>query len=119
MNGPDDLDAAEILDVRLDIGRDRLRLRMRLDNARTCVVSVPCRALDAVVSALPCPPCGCEAQGVASWEISHSSTEDILLTLRTPQGQAFVFAFKPWQMNGIATLARYGRLDAAPRGTQH
>jgi hypothetical protein len=34
--------------------------------------------------------------------------QDLVLTLRTPEGQSVSFAMKPWQVEGMATIATYG-----------
>ena len=33
---------------------------------------------------------------------------DMILTLRTPEGMAISFTVKPWQVQGMATVATYG-----------
>ena len=34
--------------------------------------------------------------------------QDLLLTLRTPEGLTISFIIKPWQVEGMATIATYG-----------
>jgi hypothetical protein len=40
--------------------------------------------------------------------------QDLVLTLRTPEGQAVSFAMKPWQVEGMATIATYGNAARSP-----
>ena len=35
--------------------------------------------------------------------------QELILTLRTPEGLAFVRALKSWQIEGMATIATYGK----------
>jgi hypothetical protein len=45
--------------------------------------------------------------------------QDLVLTLRTPEGQSVSFAMKPWQVEGMATIAHYGNSGRAPGTTVH
>jgi hypothetical protein len=40
--------------------------------------------------------------------------QDLVLTLRTPQGIAVSFTTKPWQVEGMATIATYCNSEPAP-----
>jgi hypothetical protein len=45
--------------------------------------------------------------------------QDLVLTLRTPQGLAISFATKPWQVEGMATIATDGRARPATGKAAH
>jgi hypothetical protein len=45
--------------------------------------------------------------------------QDLILTLRTPEGQAVSFAMKPWQIEGMATIATYGNASGTSAGPVH
>ncbi|MGD0109823.1 MAG: hypothetical protein ABSC06_38240 [Rhodopila sp.] len=45
--------------------------------------------------------------------------QDLVLTLRTPEGQAVSFAMKPWQVEGMATIATYGNSGRRSEKTLH
>jgi hypothetical protein len=45
--------------------------------------------------------------------------QELVLTLRTPQGQVVSFAIKPWQVEGMATIATYGNTAGIAERTLH
>jgi hypothetical protein len=119
MTEPPDIDAAELISVRLMHGDGRIRLQMRDQNGHPRTVAIPAQWLDAIVSASPAPPCGGEARPLASWSLDRTNGDDLLLTLRTPEGQAVTFTMKPWQIAGMATIATYGSADPPQKGSLH
>ena len=55
-----------------------------------------------------------------SWSMDPvGNGQDLVLTLRTPEGQAVSFAIKSWQVEGMATIATYGNSQQAPARTVH
>lgn len=104
----DEIDAVELLNVRQSADGRGLRLRVRDRTGRQSVVTLPMQWLNTMLGVVPQPPLGSEVQPVESWTIDRTA-KDLLLTLRTPDGQALTFAVKPWQVEGMATIATYGR----------
>jgi hypothetical protein len=45
--------------------------------------------------------------------------QELVLTLRTPEGIAVSFTTKPWQLEGMATIATYGNAGPLPVKTVH
>jgi hypothetical protein len=45
--------------------------------------------------------------------------QDLLLTLRTPEGVAMSFTLKPWQVEGMATIATYASAQRSQPKTLH
>jgi hypothetical protein len=45
--------------------------------------------------------------------------QDLLLTLRTPEGLAISFTLKLWQIEGMATIATYGGTNRVQPKTMH
>jgi hypothetical protein len=43
----------------------------------------------------------------------------MILTLRTPEGMAISFTVKPWQVQGMATVATYGSTREPPNRSIH
>jgi hypothetical protein len=43
----------------------------------------------------------------------------MILTLRTPEGMAISFTVKPWQVQGMATVATYGASGEGTGRTIH
>lgn len=119
MTEPPDIDAAELISVRLMPGEGRIRLHIRSQNGQPRTVTIPMQWLDAIVSASPAPPCGAEAHRLASWHLDRTADDDLLLTLRTSEGHAVTFTMKPWQLAGMATIATYGNADPPQKGSLH
>lgn len=109
MTDTPDIDAVELISVHPS-GEGRLKVRMRDRNGRTTTVGLPATWLDSLVTALPCPTCSGTAHALSSWSMEAATGGQLLLTLRTPEGMAFSFTIKPWQVAGMATLAGYGGL---------
>jgi hypothetical protein len=59
------------------------------------------------------------ARLLASWSMQAAAGGDLLLTLRTPDGEAFSFTVKPWQVQGIGTLATHGHFDSKKKSALH
>jgi len=119
MTEPADIDAVELISVRLMPGERRIRLHIRNQNSEPRTVTIPMQWLDAIVNASPAPPCEAEARRLASWHLERTNGDDLLLTLRTPEGQAVTFTLKPWQLAGMATIATYGSADPPHKGPLH
>jgi hypothetical protein len=45
--------------------------------------------------------------------------QDLLLTLRTPEGMVISFTLRHWQVEGMATVATYGSAQRAQPKTVH
>jgi hypothetical protein len=114
------IDATDLITVRLSPDGKRLRLRIRDQSGQRVSVSLPACWLNALLSAVP-PLGGGEAvHPLDSWSMDHVGIgEDLVLTLRTPEGQAISFLMKSWQVEGMATIATYGRPAETPDGTIH
>jgi hypothetical protein len=112
MNPPPDIDAVELISVRPLGDGNRLRLRVRSRDGSMQSLAIPAKWLNAMVEAAPHPLLDGAALPVASWSMQATYEGDLLLTLRTPEEQAFSFTVKPWQAQGIGTLAAYGHLDS-------
>jgi hypothetical protein len=119
MTTPPDIAATELLSVRVVDTDGSVRLRIRDREGKQLTVSLPAHWLDAIVTALPWPAASTEARPLASWSMDRVGGEDLLLTLRTAEGQAVTFAMKPWHVAGMATIANYGNADPAPKGSIH
>jgi hypothetical protein len=114
-----DIDAVELISVRMMHGAGRLRLRIRDQDGHPHTVAIPIQWLDSIVTASSAPPCGDEARPLASWSLDRTNGDDLLLTLRTPDGHAVTFTMKPWQIAGMATIATYGSADPPRKNSLH
>ena len=55
-----------------------------------------------------------------SWNMTVADNgQDLLLTLRTPEGLVISFTLKPWQVEGMATIAAYGKTQHPPPKNLH
>jgi hypothetical protein len=110
------IDAMEMIGVGVSPDGKNLRLRVRDRDGKVVSVSFPTDWLNAMVTALPHPCDGDTVHALESWSMNRiGNGQELVLTLRTPQGQAVSFAMKPWQVEGMATIATYGN----SRPTQH
>jgi hypothetical protein len=107
------IDATELMDVRLTSDRTRLVLRLRDQAGRSISLSLPTACLNAVLTAMPQQIETGTVHALDTWTMGLAENgQDLVLTLRTPQGSAISFAAKPCQVEAMATIATYGR--AAP-----
>jgi len=114
------IDAKELLGVQLSRDRTAIRVRVRDRSGETVSISLPICWLNALLDAMP-RSSGPEAvHTLDSWSMDRlGNGHDLVLTLRTPEGEAVSFALKPWQVEGMATIATYGSSGAGSDVTVH
>ena len=104
------IDATELMDVRLSGDRTRLVLRLRDASGQSISLSLPTVCLNAVLTAMPRQIETGIVHPLDTWTMGLAENgQDLVLTLRTPQGSAVSFAAKPCQVEAMATIATYGR----------
>ena len=55
-----------------------------------------------------------------SWSVAPSGDgQDLVLTLRTAEGRTVAFATRPWQIQGMATIASYSGVAGAVPKLRH
>ena len=114
------IDAVELLDVRLSADGKCLRLRLRDRDGQAVSLSVPICWLNTILGAVPRSSLAGTVHRLDSWSLDRPGDgQNLVLTLRTPEGQAVRFAMKPWQVEGMATIATYGGAGQTPRTTVH
>ena len=114
------MDATELIGVRLSTDGTRLRLRVRDQHGQAVTVSLPACWLNTMLNAIPGSIDSATVHPLDSWSMDRvGNGQDLVLTLRTPEGQAVSFAVKSWHVEGMATIATYGGLDRAPKETLH
>ena len=101
------IEATELISVLASPDGTRLRLRVRDQDGRTVSFTLPACWLNGMLNALPRSSNTDRIHPLDSWSMDRSG-QDLVLTLRTPDGQAVSFAMKPWQVEGMATIATYG-----------
>jgi beta-galactosidase/beta-glucuronidase len=107
---PISIDAAELTEVRLSTDRTRLSLTLRDAAGRSVSLSLPTKCLNAMLTAVPQRLETGTLHALDSWSMDPAGHgEDMVLTLRTAEGLAISFAAKSWQVEGMATIATYGR----------
>ncbi|MEA2726720.1 MAG: hypothetical protein QOD93_745 [Acetobacteraceae bacterium] len=103
------IDATELIGVRMSADGKRLRIRIRDQGGQTVSLTLPTCWLNAMLNALPRSSGGDTVHPLDSWSMERMHNgQDLVLTLRTPEGKAVSFAMKPWQVEGMATIATYG-----------
>lgn len=114
------IEATELLGLRMSSDGTCLRLRIRDQHGQTVTLSLPVCWLNAMLNAVPRPAEADTVHLLDSWSMDRpGSGEDLVLTLRTPDGQAVSFAMKPWQVEGMATIATYGLSGRPAAHTVH
>jgi hypothetical protein len=115
------IDAKSLIGVKLSDDGARLHLRVLDETGRTVSLFLPVCWLNEMLSAVP--GLGSAADTVHpldSWSMERVGTgQDLVLTLRTPEGQAISFIMKPWQVEGMATIATYGGSGRTSDDTIH
>jgi hypothetical protein len=114
------IEATELVSVRVSANGKRLRLLARDQNGQTMAFSLPACWLNAMLTALPHSSGSGTVHLLDSWSMDRmGSSQDLVLTLRTPEGQTVSFAIKPWQVEGMATIATYGNSGRTSETPMH
>jgi hypothetical protein len=100
---------AELDGVRISPDGSRLILLLRDATGQKVSLSLPMGCLNVVLAAAPQPAEPGNVHSVETWNMSQAGNgRDMTLTLCTPEGMTISFAIKPWQVQGMATVATYG-----------
>ncbi len=114
------IEASELIGVRMSPDGKRLRLRVRDQTGQAVSFSLPTCWLNTLLNALPQSTSPSTVHPLDSWSMDRvGNGQQLVLTLRTPEGQAVSFAMKSWQVEGMATIATYGSSVQAPETTVH
>jgi hypothetical protein len=114
------IDAEELLSVRLSLDGRRLRIRVRDKTGGFATLSLPSEWLNELLKAVPRQALGGSVHRLDSWSMDRTCPGgDLVLTLRTPKGQAVSFAAKAWQFEGMATVATFGAGKGVPKERLH
>jgi hypothetical protein len=117
---PLELIATELISLRLSPDRKSLRLRLRDQAGRIVELSLPGSWLNSMRNAMPLQVESGTVHPLDSWSMDRAGNgQDLVLTLRTPEGIAFSFTTKPWQLEGMATIATYGNASPSAVKTVH
>jgi hypothetical protein len=103
------IDADQLTEVRLSA--DGAHVIMALCDAvgQRTSLSLPTNCLNALLSVRPRHVEPDSVHKLDAWNMGIAENgQDLLLTLRTPEGLAVSFTLKPWQVEGMATIATYG-----------
>jgi hypothetical protein len=114
-----DIDAVDLISVSPIDDGSRLKLRVRARDGGIQTVAMPARWLNDLVNAVPHPMLDGSAHPLASWSMQAAAGGELLLTLRTPEGEAFSFTMKPWQVQGMGTLATHGHFETKKKDALH
>jgi hypothetical protein len=114
------IDAAELDGIRLSPDGSRLVLLLRDAAGQKVSLSLPTNCLNAVLTAVPRADEAGAMHAVDTWNMTATENgQDMILTLHTPEGMAISFTVKPWQVQGMATVATYGARGEVARRTIH
>lgn len=114
------IDADQVTDIRLSEDATRVSMTLLGDQGHQVLLSLPASCLNAVVSVVPRQAAPDVVNRLDSWSMGVAENgQDLVLTLRTPEGAAISFALKPWQVEGMATIATYGSAQRSQPKTMH
>lgn len=114
------IDAAELLSVGLSSDGTRLRLVLRDTGGGSVALSLPAGWVNAVVSSVPHNVDSGPVHRLESWSMAPSGDgQDLVLTLRTAEGRSVAFATRPWQIEGMATIASHSGVTGAVPKLRH
>jgi hypothetical protein len=114
------IDVADLNGVRLSADGSRLILLLCDTAGQKVSLSLPTNCLNTVLTAAPRPPEAATVHAVDTWNIAAAENgQDMILTLYTPEGLAISFTIKPWQVQGMATVAMYGAAREANSRSLH
>jgi hypothetical protein len=103
------IDADQLTEVRLSPDGTRLLLTLLDDAGQRISLTLPASCLNTMLSVAPRHIEPGSVYRLDAWNMGVAENgQDLLLTLRTPEGLAISFALKPWQVEGMATIATYG-----------
>jgi hypothetical protein len=113
-------EATELIGVQTTSDGTHLKLRIRNEVGQIITLTLPASWLNTMLNALP-PSSRIDAvHTLDSWSMARvGDGPDLVLTLRTPEGQAVSFAVKPWHVEGMATIATYGASGRTSNITIH
>jgi hypothetical protein len=114
------IDASQLTEIRLSDDASRVTMTLLDASGQKVLLSLPANCLNAVVSVVPRKAAADVVHRLDSWSMGLAENgQDLLLTLRTPEGAAISFALKPWQVEGMATIATYGSAQRSPPKMLH
>jgi hypothetical protein len=114
------VDAAHLTEVRLSADGARLNMDLLDLRGQKVSLSLPTSCLNAMLSVMPRHAKPDSLHKLDSWHMGVAENgQDLVLTLRTPEGLAISFTLKPWQVEGMATIATYGSAQRLPSKTLH
>ena len=114
------IDAAELDSVQLSADGSRLILLMRDAAGRSVSLSLPADCLNTLLTATPRQLEQDAAYSLDTWSMAPADNgRDMILTLCTPQGLAVSFIVKPWQVEGMATVATHAHPHEPPPRSVH
>jgi hypothetical protein len=114
------IDADQLTEARLSEDAARVHLTLLDQDGQRISLSLPVDCLNTIITALPGRADPGTIHKLDTWNMGTAGNgQDLLLTLRTPQGLAISFTLKPWQVEGMATIATYGSAARSSMKTVH
>jgi hypothetical protein len=111
---------AELDGARLSPDGSRLILLLRDTAGQKVSLSLPTNCLNTVLTAAPQPAAPGTVHAVETWNmVPGEKGQDTILTLCTPEGMAVSFTLKPWQIQGMATVATFGSMRETSNRSIH
>jgi hypothetical protein len=108
------IDTSALDGVRLSSDGSRLILLLRDTSGQKVSVSLPTNCLNTVLTAASRPVETGTVHSLDTWNMAQAeNSQDLILTLCTPEGLTISYIIKRWQVQGMATVATYGATRGA------
>jgi hypothetical protein len=103
------IDAVELVSVRMSEDSTKLCLQLFDEQGNKFQITLPTGCLNRIVAASPRIRGTDTPSTLDDWSMQLAENgRDVLLTLRGPDGASVSFNAKPWQVEGMATIASHG-----------
>lgn len=104
------VDAVDLVHAWLSDDGQRLHLKLLERDGRTITISVPLVCLTTILMSVPQKIDPDEAPTLAAWTMTPAGNgDDLVLTLRTPDGRSVSFLTRRSQIEGMATIATHSQ----------
>jgi hypothetical protein len=114
------IDATQLAEIQLSDDATRVTMTLLDASGQKVLLSLPADCLNAVLSVVPRQAAPDVVHRLDNWSMGAAENgQDLLLTLRSPEGVAISFTLKPWQVEGMATIATYGSAQRSSAKTLH
>lgn len=120
MTGKVRLNATGVTGIRRSADGKRVTLDLTDKAGQRMTLTLPVACLNALLPAVPGELDTQATHKLDSWSMTPTgSGDELILTLRTEEAVPISFRLKPWQVEGMATIATHRTWHRTPAKTLH